>query len=180
MIYLSESINDNTSLRVTPNWFGSFYTTSECDTNKCCCIYGLLILSKAKPNYLRIQGHLQGLNCPDNPEIDSRITIPTGFKIEIILMGGPVVITLSEDSRTLRLYNQHFPACNGGAIRNHAKSIRSIHPILMMISIFIVKKPNKLFSLIYYLFGVMKIFALNIRKKKKKKKFLYNKQDNLM
>jgi hypothetical protein len=134
---------------VTPNWFGSFYTTSECDVDKCCCIYGLLTLSKAKPNFLRIQGHLEGFNCPDDPRIDSSITVPKGFKTQIILMGGPVDITLSEDSRTISLYNYHFPECNGGAIRNHAKSIRSIDPILMFISIFIGMNLINSFFLIY-------------------------------
>jgi len=137
LICISESVNEYTSLRVTPNWLGSFYTTAECDIDKCCCIYGLLTLSKAKPNFLRIQGHLEGLNCPANPQIDTAITMPTGFKTEIILMGGQVDITLSDDSRIITLYNEHAPACSGGAIRNHARSIIPIHPILMIISILI-------------------------------------------
>ena len=82
-----------------------------------------------KPNYLRIQGQLEGYNCPSVAGFDSTITMPSGFQIEIFLMGGPIDLTLSEDSRIITLYNSNVPACSGRAIRNHSNVIR---PMTMM------------------------------------------------
>lgn len=80
-----------------------------------------------KPNYLRIQGQLQGYNCPPDSKIDSIITMPTGFQTEISLMGGLVDLTLSEDSRTITLSNQRAPDCSGHALRNDSTSMKSIN-----------------------------------------------------
>lgn len=137
-MYYLESIDKQTSLQVTPNWLGTFYTTSECDTNKCCCIYGLITLSKMKPNYLRFESLLVGYDCPTD-HIDSTITMPRSFQTEFLLSIGQVDITLSDDSHIINLYYQRAPQCNGRAIRNNAKSLITIYQIKFVLIIFFVK-----------------------------------------
>jgi hypothetical protein len=92
-----------------------------------------------KPNYLRILTQVDGDGCPVNPIIDSIINMPTGFRTELIFMGGTVVITLSSDSRVIELSNQNAPVCSGSALRSNAKSIRSINHITMLLIIFLGK-----------------------------------------
>ena len=123
---------------ISPNWVGSFYTTSQCDINKCCCIYGLVTLSKELPNYLKIHGEVKGFNCPSDPTFNDEITMPQGFKTDAILMGGIVYLTLSEDSRIITLDNANFPTCSGQAIRNHASSIKSANQLLIILTFGIV------------------------------------------
>ena len=125
--YIIVSIHGNSSVRVSPKWSGTFCTTTECNIQSCCCISGRITLSKMKPNYLHIQSQLSGVDCPADRLVDSTITMPTGFKTDILLMGGTVDVVLSADSRTMKLYNENFPICNGGALRSSA--IRRISTI---------------------------------------------------
>lgn len=135
---ISESLHEDTSLRIIPNWLGTFSTTAECDIQKCCCIYGLITLSKVKPNYLQFVSLLEGYNCPINRQIYSIITMPTGFKTEFILATDPVDITLSADSHIIKLYHQKAPVCNESALRNNARSIIPINQIKMVLMILII------------------------------------------
>ena len=129
-----EPIQQNSSVRVTPNWSGTFDTTSECNIQSCCCIHGRIALSTMKPNYLRIQSQVSGVGCPTDTQVNSIINMPTSFKTDILLMGGTVDVVLSADSRIMKLYNKNFPMCNGGAVRSSAvRRISAIDLRLLLI-----------------------------------------------
>lgn len=91
-----------------------------------------------KPNYLRIVSQVDGYNCPTNTKIDSIVTMPTGFKTELSLMGGFVDISLSKDSRVITLYNQNAPSCSGEAERNNGNSIILVNHIKMLFIVFLI------------------------------------------
>jgi hypothetical protein len=69
---------------------------------------------------LRIQCPLSG-QCPSGSSyLDDTIEIPTGFNVEIESMGNPMLVTLSQDSRTIQINNLLFPSCSETATRNGA------------------------------------------------------------
>lgn len=134
-LLLSESIIPKSSLGVSPNWVGAFLTTSQCNFTKCCCIYGTVQFSKEEPNYLKIQGLVDGLNCPSDKTFNDEITMPLGFRTDAELMGGIVHLILSADSRIITLDNANFPQCSGQAIRDHASSIKPTHTLFVLLAI---------------------------------------------
>jgi hypothetical protein len=101
-----------------PNWQGNFYTTTKCDTSRCCCIYGLIAMSPVASKKLRLVSQVAGAGCPSYPYIDSTIDLPTTYKTSLVLFGGWVDVTLSSDSRIIDVANRAFPQCSGSAIRS--------------------------------------------------------------
>jgi hypothetical protein len=101
-----------------PNWAGNYYTTTKCDINRCCCIYGLIAMSRVGSNQLRLVTQVAGVGCPPNRYVDSTISLPTSFKTTVLLFSGSVDVTLSSDSRIIDVSNRATPQCSGSAIRS--------------------------------------------------------------
>lgn len=86
--------------------------------NRCCCIHGLIAMSRVGSKHLRLVTQVGGVGCPLNNYVDSTISLPTSFKTNILLFGGSVDVTLSSDSRIVDVYNRVAPQCSGSAIRS--------------------------------------------------------------
>jgi hypothetical protein len=66
--------------------------------------------------------------CPSEAlSIDELIAMPTGFDTQILFLGEPIMVTLSQDSRTILMNNPAAPLCSETAIRNEALSLGTIN-----------------------------------------------------
>ncbi len=112
--------------QATPNWVGIFNMVNRCDTRTCCCASGQATASRTTNNYLRFQCQFVG-ECPSPSYVDDLIPMPNGFQTQILFLGNPIQITLSQDSSTVEFYNPSFPDCSETARRNSAISTAIIN-----------------------------------------------------
>jgi hypothetical protein len=68
-----------------------------------------------------------GLGCAGSTSLDQTIPMPTGFAVQIIFLGNPIQVTLSENSRTIEMINPAYPMCSETAIRSGAVSQSTIN-----------------------------------------------------
>jgi hypothetical protein len=61
--------------------------------------------------------------------------MPNSFQTQILFLGNPIRITLSQDSSTVEFYNPSFPQCSETATRNGAISTAIINlPLIALLS----------------------------------------------
>jgi hypothetical protein len=107
---------------------------NRCDTRICCCPSGQATASRTTNNYLRFQCQFVG-QCPSPSYLDDSIPMPTSFQTQILFLGNPIQITLSQDSSTVEFYNPIFPQCSETARRNGAMSTAIINlPLIALLS----------------------------------------------
>jgi hypothetical protein len=99
---------------------------NRCDTRTCCCASGQATASRTTNNYLRFQCQFVG-QCPSPSYVDYSMPMPNSFQTQILFLGNPIQITLSQDSSTVEFYNPSFPDCSETARRNSAISTAIIN-----------------------------------------------------
>jgi hypothetical protein len=114
----------------TPNWVGVFNIAHRCDTRTCCCPSKQATLSRTTNNYLQVKCQFVG-QCPSSSYLDDSIPMPNSFETQIVFLGNPILIKLSQDSSTIELKNPLFPKCSETARRNGAMSTSVINLLLI-------------------------------------------------
>ena len=118
----------------SPNWAGVFRMTNRCDTRTCCCPVGQMTLSKVGGNALRIQCQFSGQCPPGTSSVDDTVSMPTGYSAQIAFMDDAILVTLSQDSRTIQLTNVLYPSCSETATRSGALSATTINLAFLFVS----------------------------------------------
>jgi hypothetical protein len=115
----------------TPNWVGVFEIENKCDTSTCCCAVGEVIVSRVSTNALHVRCQFAG-QCPSGGSfLDETIAMPVGFTAQILFLNNPILVTLSQNSRTIQFTNPLYPSCGGTATRNGAMSTGTINLALV-------------------------------------------------
>ncbi|CAM4835757.1 unnamed protein product [Rotaria magnacalcarata] len=114
----------------TPNWVGIFNMARICDTRTCCCPSEQATLSRTTNNHLRVKCQFVG-QCPSSSYLDDSIPMPDSFETQIVFLGNPILIKLSQDSNTIELKNPFYPQCSETARRNGAMSTSMINLLLI-------------------------------------------------
>ncbi|CAF1594344.1 unnamed protein product [Rotaria magnacalcarata] len=102
----------------------------RCDTRTCCCPSEQATLSRTTNNHLRVKCQFVG-QCPSSSYLDDSIPMPDSFETQIVFLGNPILIKLSQDSNTIELKNPFYPQCSETARRNGAMSTSMINLLLI-------------------------------------------------
>jgi hypothetical protein len=76
-----------------------------------------MIASRVNANALHIQGRFVGEGCDGFSSLDQTISMPNGYNAQIPFIGNIILVTLSQDSRTIELNNPNYPVCSETGIR---------------------------------------------------------------
>jgi hypothetical protein len=69
-----------------------------------------------------------GAGCPVGPpHLDQTIATPSDFSTAVTFLGNQILVTLTQDSRTIQFTNPMFPSCSEIATRNGALSTATIN-----------------------------------------------------
>ena len=106
----------------TPVWPGVYSMANRCDTTTCCCPVGDMTLTGVGSNQMRVQCQFSG-QCPaGSSSIDYVTDLPSGYSTQVVFMHNIILVSLSQDSRTIQLTNPQAPSCSEMATKNGALS----------------------------------------------------------
>ncbi|CAF0997373.1 unnamed protein product [Adineta steineri] len=138
------TIDENVSLRVSPNWVGTWSTDTKCDKSTCCCLFDYITTAALEDGTkLRMIGNTEGTGvCAGKAVLFTTFDMPKDFILPYRLVGVyPVNFSLSEDSQVISVISQAGSQCNTIATRlkNGAISVDSMqlicHILLLVVCV---------------------------------------------
>lgn len=103
----------------TPNWIGSWDTSSStCSRTQCCCLSGI-VQTTAPDGSLILTGPLSGTDCPPSRTLTFS-GVSSAFSQSSSSGGIDYALNLSSDSRILWVMDTGYAACSGSLQRTTA------------------------------------------------------------